>query len=104
MADTYDITLGSGRVQINGIVEQKGTIAIQVVSDANLDASITLKLQQSIDGTNWHDLPEAPATHTSGVSSTLLQTASFYTNLLSVYVTVGSATLGELTIYNPDLD
>jgi hypothetical protein len=104
MANTYSIATGSGRVQVNAAIPQKGTIAIQVVSNAALDASITLNLQQSIDGVNWHDLPEAPVVHSSGVNSTILQTTSFYTNRLAVYVNVGTATLGTITIYNPDID
>jgi hypothetical protein len=104
LADTYTISTGSGRVEISGVTPQKGLYAIQVVSNASLDANITLNLQQSIDGTNWHDLPETPIVHTSGVSSTILQTDSFHTNRLAVYVNVGSATLGTLTIFNPDVD
>jgi hypothetical protein len=104
LADTYTISTGSGRVEVSGVTPQKGLYAIQVVSNAALDANITLNLQQSIDGTNWHDLPETPIVHTSGVSSTILQTDSFHTNRLAVYVNVGSATLGTLTIFNPDVD
>lgn len=110
MADTFTISGGSGRVELSGVnarnlnLGELGTLAVQVVSDASLDASITLKLQQSIDGTNWHDLPETPLVADSGANSNLLQTASFYMNLLAVYVDVGSATLGTLTIYNTDND
>ena len=110
MADTYSISSGSGRVELNGIVNrflnlgQLGTLSIQVVSDGALDASITLKLQQSINGTDWHDLPETPLVADAGANSNLLQTASYYTTKLAVYVDVGTATLGTLTIYNSDVD
>jgi hypothetical protein len=110
MADTYTISSGSGRVELDGVITRNlnlgelGTLSVQVVSDGALNAPITLKLQQSIDGTNWHDLPETPLVTDSGANSNLLQTASFYTNLLAVYIDVGSATLGTLTIYNTDND
>ena len=87
MADTYSISSGSGRVSLSAVASrnlnlgQLGTLAVQVVSDASLDASITLKLQQSIDGVNWHDLPETPLVADSGANSNLLQTSSFYMNL-----------------------
>ena len=110
MADTYAISSGSGRVEVSGVADrylnlgQLGTLSVQVVSDASLDASITLKLQQSIDGTNWHDLPETPLTADSGANSNLLQTASYYCQFLAVYIDVGSATAGTLTVYNVDND
>ncbi len=61
MADTYNISAGSGRVQLSGIeprnlnIGELGIIAIQVVSDASLDANVTIKLQQSIKGTDWNE-------------------------------------------------
>lgn len=115
MADTYNISDGTGRVELSGIQDrylnlgELGTLSIQVVSDNALDAPITLKLQQSIAGdeaidVNWHDLPETPITADSGANSNLLQTASYYTNKLALHIDVGSATAGVLTIYNVDSD
>ena len=110
MADTYDISTGSGRVQLSGIkprnlnIGELGIIAIQVVSDASLDANVTIKLQQSINGTDWNELPETPLEIDSGANTNLLQTASFYTKFLAVYVDVQTATAGTLTIYNTDFN
>ena len=99
MAQTYDISLGSDTVEIDGILEQTDLIAIQVVGES-IDSDITLSLQQSIDGLNWHDLPELALTDSN--ISYLLRTKSFETNLLAVKVEVGSATTGSITITNPN--
>jgi hypothetical protein len=99
MAQTYDISLGSDTVEIDGIVEQSDLIAIQVVA-SGLDSTVNLSLQQSIDGVEWHDLPEVAIANLN--ISSLLQTKSFYTNLLAVKVDVLSATVGTLTISNPN--
>jgi hypothetical protein len=99
MAQTYDISLGSDTVEIDGIVEQTDLIAIQVVA-SGLDSTINLSLQESIDGVEWHDLPEAAIPNLN--ISSLLRTKSFYTNLLAVKVDVLSATVGTLTINNPN--
>lgn len=104
MAQEYTIATGSDSIEIQGIEQQSKIIAIQVVSDSALDAQIDLSLQQSIDGTEWHDLPEALITADSGANSNLLQTASFYMNKLAVKLDVKTATLGTLTIYNPNVD
>ena len=98
MAQTYDISLGSDTIEIDGIVEQTDLIAIQVVG-SGLDSTVNLSLQQSIDGVNWHDLPEVAIPNLN--ISSLLQTKSFYTNFLAVKVDVLSATVGTLTITNP---
>ena len=104
MSQTYTIVTGSDSIEIQGIEEQTSIIAIQVVSDSALNAEILLSLQQSIDGVQWHDLPETPLTADAGANSNLLQTASFYMNLLAVKLDVQTATLGTLTIYNPNAD
>ena len=104
MAQTYNISSGSASIEIDGIVEQTEIIAIQVVSDSALNAKVKLSLQQSIDGVNWHDLPELALNADSGANSNLLQTKSFYMNLLAVKLDVQTATLGTLTIYNPNVD
>ena len=99
MSQTYNITGGSTTVSISGIVPQSNIIAIQVVGNG-LDSTVNLSLQESIDGTNWHDLPEVLLPNLN--ISSLLQTKSFYGKYLGVKVDVLSATVGTLTISNPN--
>jgi hypothetical protein len=98
MALSYTIG-GSGVLDISGgrdnLREQAG---IQVVSNAALDASVTLKLQQSNDNTNWHDLPETPLPIDAGAFSNLLITESFYCDFIRLSIDELTATAGELTI------
>lgn len=104
MAQTYEISSGSATIEIEGTVEQTDIIAIQVVSDSDLDAKVKINLAQSIDGVLWHDLPETPINADAGANSNLLQTKSFYTNRLAVVLDVQTATTGILTIFNPKVD
>jgi hypothetical protein len=104
MAQTVDIsTLGAGesRVEIDGIEEQTDSIAIQVTS-TGMDSSINLSLVQGNDDdlANWHDLPEVAIPNEN--HSSLLQTISFKSNRLAVKIDKLSATVGTLTIINPD--
>ena len=100
MAQTYDISLGSDSVLIDGTVPLTELIAIQVVG-SGLDSTVNLSLQQSDDRTNWHDLPEVAISNLN--ISSLLQTKSFYSKYLAVKVDVLSATVGTLTIYTPNI-
>lgn len=116
MADTYDISTGSGRVELSGVqnrfinLGQLGTLSVQVISDVSLDAPVTLKLQQSIAGgvdndINWVDVPkQVPLITDAGANSNILHTKYYYLNKLALHVDVGSATTGILTIYNVDND
>ena len=99
MASTYSISSGSGVVKIYSD-NTKNIVGCQVVSDSALDSSIQLKLQQSSDGVEFHDLPETPIDADAGANSNLLQTASFVLTDLYVSVDVQSATAGTLNLFS----
>lgn len=98
---TRQISAGSGTVVLSQKAIQNEHVAIQVISDSNLDQVITISLIQSnqidfVDGE--HDLPETPITANAGANSNLLTTRSFYCDFLALKIDVLTATLGTLTI------
>lgn len=97
MASSYDISTGTGRVEI--VSDESTYLAVQVVADAALDADITVKLQHSSDGSNYEDLANTSTTMVSGGGSVLLESFDYVLSKGYLYVDVGSATAGELTIY-----
>jgi len=97
MASSYDISTGSGAVNLG---EVTGTyVAIQVVADATLNADITVKLKQTSDGTNFEDLANTSTTMLSGGDSVLLESYDFVLDNVYLDIQVGSATAGELSLY-----
>ena len=55
MASSYDISSGTGRVELSNI---DGTyVGIQLITDS-LDSAISIKLQHSSDGVNFEDLSD----------------------------------------------
>ena len=96
MASNYIISSGTGRISLGDIT---GTfIAIQVVADAALNADITVKLQHTEDDTNFLDIDNTSETLLSGGGSVRLQTADFTLLNAYLFIDVGSATLGELSL------
>lgn len=100
--DISTLSSGENRIEIDGIVEQTETIAIQVTS-TGMDSLINISLVQGNDNNldNYHDLPEAAITNEN--HSSLLQTKSFFCNRLAIKIDKLSATTGTLTIYNPNV-
>ena len=101
MSNTYDISLGNGKIELTNDVE--GTyVGMQLVADASLDADITVKLVQSSDGDNFEDLADTEKTLVSGGDSVFVETFDYILNRLYVDISVGSATAGELTALPSD--
>ena len=97
MASDYDISTGSGEIEIE--IPAGSTIAgVQVISTSTLDDMIILKLKQSSDGLLFNDMPETPITADAGANTNLLQTNSFVVGKLYLDIDVLSATVGELNI------
>lgn len=104
MAQTVDISTlpaGVSFIVINSIVPESDRVVVQVVSSAALDSTIDLSLAQSVDGTEWHDLPEPPLNADIGENSNHLETLSFFSTEISVKIDKLAATVGILTIFNP---
>ena len=103
MASSYDISTGSGVILLDDNFKNydANTIyGVQAVSTSDLDSSIQLKLQQSSNGVEFHDLPETPIDTDAGANSNLLQTASFFLDNLYLSVNVQSATVGTLNLFS----
>lgn len=101
MSNTYDISLGNGKIELTEFVT--GTyVGMQLVADASLDADITVKLVQSSDGDNFEDLADTEKTLVSGGDSVFVETFDYILNRLYVDISVGSATAGELTALTSD--
>ena len=98
MASSYDITTGSGVLEIGGVNPSDDYVGVQV-TQTELDNTITLKLMQTEDGVQYHDLPQDPIQMATVVSSALLQSKDFNLSKLFLDIDVGSATTGTLTIY-----
>jgi hypothetical protein len=97
MASSYTISLGDGRVDLGNVT---GTyIAVQVIGDSFLDADITVKLQQTSDGVNYDDLTDTTKTILSGGGAVVIESNDFVLDNIFLYVTVGSATTGEVNIF-----
>jgi len=99
MASTYDISTGSGRVQLD-LQPDTDISGVFVISSSSLDAKIELKLQQSGDGVNFNDLPETPIRADAGMNSNLLQTQSYVGGSLYLYIDVLTATVGTLNLFS----
>jgi hypothetical protein len=99
LASSYDISSGTGRVQISTSNE---TFAAVQLSASGLDADITYKLQHSSDDSNYLDLASTSGTLTSASDSDLVQTFDFTLDSLYVYIDVGSATTGTVNILLSD--
>jgi hypothetical protein len=97
LASSYDISTGTGRVEIAS--DESTYIAVQLVADATLDANVTVKLQHSSDDANYEDLSGDSGTLVSGGDSILLETYDYVLNDCYLYVDVGSATTGTIDIF-----
>lgn len=99
MSSVYDISSGTGRVQISDDSIETFK-AVQITANASLNADITIKLQQSSDEANFFDVTDVETkTLSSGGGSDVLETENFTLDYLYLYVDVGSATLGQLDIF-----
>ena len=103
MASSYDISGGSDTILLEGAEPDKEYAGVQVVQ-TSLDAQITIKLQQTNEGTQFHDLPESPVKMKTTTNSVLLQTTSFELTNLYIDIDVGSATTGTLNFYTVSRD
>jgi hypothetical protein len=97
LASSYDISTGTGRVEIAS--DESTYLAVQLVADATLDANVTVKLQHSSDDANYEDLTGASGTLVSGGDSILVETYDYVLNDCFLYVDVGSATTGTIDIF-----
>lgn len=95
MASIYNISSGTGRVEISRGVDSY--LAIQLTA-ASLDANVTYKLQHSSDGVNFFDISGTNGTLVSASDSALVETYDFTLDVCYLYVDVGSATTGDITI------
>lgn len=97
MASTYDISGGSTEIELTGLEPDKDFVGVEVLQ-TGLDASITLKLKQSQEGTQFEDLPEAPVVMTTGDAVKFLSSNSYKYDKLFLDINVGAATTGTLEI------
>lgn len=95
MASIYNISSGTPRVEIARGVDSY--LAIQLTA-ASLDANVTYKLQHSSDGVNFFDISGTNGTLVSASDSALVETYDFTLDVCYLYVDVGSATTGDITI------
>ena len=97
MASSYTISDGSGVIQLTPSTNVFR--AIQIVSDSALDATVTVKLQQSSNDSNYEDLEGTLTTIVAGENTVLIETSDYTLDNLYLDVDVGSATLGTLNIF-----
>ena len=96
MASSYDISLGTARVQLSSSTDT--FVAVQVTSESTLDADITVLLQHSTDGINFEDLGTA-TTITGGVDGVLLESFDYTLTDLYIYIDVQTATAGTINFF-----
>lgn len=98
MASSYSISSGTGRVEL-GQDDSSTFYAIQITSTSALDATVTVKLQQSSDDNTYIDLANTSTTIAAGENTVLLETSDFTLNTIYLHVDVGSATAGVLNLF-----
>lgn len=96
MASSYNISEGTGSVKLSSV---KGTcIALQVVGSNDMDADVTVKIQQSMNGDNYGDI-SGTSKVLSPDGSQIIETCNFILDEARLHIDVGSATVGTLNIF-----